>query len=281
MTRPPLVVYPPGGMGKHYKHPATGELHVSVTEVKSVLGASWGMVQSAANNTIKVMHGRRALLEHLTEKEALETFKNAYRDLWTEKANLGSSVHEVIEALWRDEELPPFEEDRAPYLDGFLKFVTEFQPDWVLVECTVFSRHGYAGTFDFIMRIGPYLILGDHKTGSGIFPEFALQLAALRYADEVWSRNTGELTPMPRVHACVCVHLQPNKATTKLMAADWSAFQAFLGLLQAWPWTKSDQAGVGPAVNRKRLLRALETSADAQKAFEDHAPQLTLIPGEE
>ncbi|MGH2372123.1 MAG: hypothetical protein ACRDIC_01400 [bacterium] len=276
MTQPPLVVYPPNSLGRHYKHPETGELYPSITTVLEVLNKGFGMVQSAANNTVVAMFNRRDLLAQLaSEKEALNQFKYAYRDAWEKKADLGSSVHEVIEALWRDEELPAFEEDRAPYLDAFLKFVSDFEPTWVLVECTVFSEyHGYAGTFDFIMQVDRFLILGDHKTGKAIYPETALQLAPLRFADKVWSRNTGELQPMPRIDAAIALHLKPGKYTANLVNADNVALQAFLGLLQAWPWTKTEQAGIGPAVTRKRLLRSLEATEPAQGLIQ---PSLEVV----
>jgi hypothetical protein len=55
------------------------------------------------------------------------------------------------------------------------------------------------------------------------------------------------------------------------------AFQAFVGLLGAWPWTQiKDQAAVGPTMNRRRLLRELEASADYQQAFVQ--PKLAAVP---
>lgn len=262
MSKPPLVVFPGTKTGRHYQHPETKELYPSVTTICDVLDKGRGMIQSAANNTAKAAYRFRETLQTLPEeKDAVALLKYQYKDAWGHSANLGSSVHEVCEALWNDDPLPDIEPDRAPYLDAFMQFVTDFDPEWVLVEVTVFSeRYQYAGTFDFVMKIGEYLILGDHKTGKDIYPEIALQLAALRFADRAWARNTGELGPMPHVDATIGVHLQPGKYQVRLVNADHVAFQAFLGLRQAWPWTKSDQSGVGPAVNRERLIRAIDVT---------------------
>lgn len=261
MTRPPLVVQTANGV-RNYQHPETKDLYPSVTSICEVLNKGRGMMQSAANETAKAAWRYRETLPTLPDEKSAEALlKYMYKDAWSRKKNLGSSVHEVIEALWRDEPLPDFEPDRAPYLDRFLQFVTDFQPEWVVVEATVFSeRYHYAGTFDFIMRLGDYLVLGDHKTGKDVYAEIALQLAALRYADTLWARNTGELGPMLHVDAAIAVHLRPNGYEAKLINADHMAFEAFLGLRQAFPWTKSDQAGVGPSVNRTRLIRAMEVT---------------------
>jgi hypothetical protein len=80
---------------------------------------------------------------------------------------------------------------------------------------------------------------------------------------------------MPPVEACAALWLQEDRYTLYLVNAGEAAFSTFLGLLRAWPWTKgADKGAVGPAVNRKRLLRALEVSEPAQPLIQ---PSLEVV----
>ena len=258
MTTPPLVVQLPG-KGRMYEHPVTKELFPSVTNVIGILDKPALVGWAARESARAAWHNRKALVQINDEEAAVDMIKNAHWRTSSRAASLGDSIHETCEALSRDEPLPSFSDQAAPYLDQFLQFVTDFGPKFSRIEGTVFSsKWGYAGTFDFLMLLEGYLILGDHKTGKGVYPETALQLAALAHADEMWSRDTGELEPMPVTDACIALHLQPERYAAYLVNASETAFQTFLGLLQALPWAKGgDKGAIGASVNRARLLRAL------------------------
>lgn len=70
-------------------------------------------------------------------------------------------------------------------------------------------------------------VLIDYKTGKGVYPEVALQLAAYRHAEFIGAPDGSEI-PMPEVDACVVLHI-PDEGEYQLIEvqADEEVFQAF------------------------------------------------------
>jgi hypothetical protein len=260
-----------------YRHPVTGLLYPSVTSILTVLNKGDGMIQSAANETVRAMFERRALIPHLNDvDEALRQFKYAYKATWQRKAHLGSSVHTYVEALIADEPLPPVPPEHEPYMEGFLDFHGKLEPHYIAWEATVFNETiGYAGTFDFLWGLGDFTILTDTKTGKGVYGETALQLAALRYAEEIWSNPTATLMPMPPIHETTALWLRPGRHQLKHVTSDAQAFEAFCGLVKALPWVKErEDSAIGVTYSRASLLRALEVSEPAQPLIQ---PSLEVV----
>ncbi len=159
---------------------------------------------------------KHAIWSEMTEDEAIDWLK---RSPWreTEKAAVqGSDIHAWAEAHILGEQPKKPTEKMEPYLAGFRRFLADWEPHYEMTEATVYNRRwGYAGTCDFIARIhglpghdGAALVLGDYKTGKGVYGEVALQLAAYRNAEFVGLKDGSE-QPMPQVDACVCLHLTP------------------------------------------------------------------------
>lgn len=98
----------------------------------------------------------------------------------------GTQIHGFAERLAAGEEVE-VPEEFVGHVDSYLKFREEWQPRDEVLEFVVFScRHNYCGTGDLIAT----LVDGDRwgldiKTGTGIWPDTALQLAAYRFADFV------------------------------------------------------------------------------------------------
>lgn len=258
---PPLAV-PIGPDGQRgYRHPETGELVPSVTTILRVIDKP-ALVGWAARETAGAAWDQRFALQRINEREsAVDLLKNARFRSMNRAALKGTTVHRVAEALERDEALPEFSEEEAAYVDSFVAFVTAFRPRFVHVEGTVFSdAFEYAGTFDFVAEIDGYLVLGDHKTGKDVYPEVALQLAALRYADRIWNRETGELSPMPKVAGAIAVHLRPDGFRVVEVRADRVAFEAFVAARLLWPWARAEGEqirAIGPSMTPVRLRAAL------------------------
>lgn len=259
MSNPPLAISIED-RGRMYEHPVTKELYPSITNIIGCLDKP-ALVGWAARETAKAAwESRFALMRLNDEAAAVDMLKNARYRTMDKAARVGTTVHAVCEALARDERLPAFSDEHAPFLDRFLEFVSDFEPTFTLVEATVFSdEHNYAGTFDFAGLIDEALILGDTKTGKGVYAEVALQLAAARYAEVVWDRLTGELRPMPKVSGCIAVHLRPEGYEVFSINASDAAFRAFVGARGVWPWMKGGDShgAVGPSMNRLRLLTEL------------------------
>lgn len=278
MTEPILAVSV-AGQGRMYRHPQTRELYPSVTNIIDVLAKPW-LGAWAAKLVAEYAWDSREVLSRIDEREAaVDMLKGAIRRKRDRAADVGSTIHAFIESLVLGTPAPALEEEHVPYIEAVQGFLDEFDPEFLVVEGTVFSSDfppelRYAGTFDFLARVDGALLLGDYKTGSGVYDEVALQLAALSRAESVWDRHTGALSPMPTVDACVAVHLRPREYALHVIRADDLAYQAFLGLRQAWPWTKNQAGIVGPRMNRVRLGAELSSAGEgpAQPSSEGARP---------
>lgn len=126
-------------------------------------------------------------------------------------ATQGSDIHAWAEAHVLGQEPPEPPPAQRPYLDGFLRFLDDWQPVYEMSEATVYNRTvGYAGTLDFIATLpGLGRVLGDYKTGRGVYGEVSLQLSAYRHAEFV-GLPSGDEAPMPEVDGCVVLHLTPD-----------------------------------------------------------------------
>lgn len=172
----------------------------------------------------------------MTPAEAIDWLKRApFRE--TDRAAVqGSDIHDWCEkfVLGQSLAVQDVEEAKRPYLDGFLSFLAEWKPRYEMTEATVYNRSiGVAGTLDFLAWLsldhltalhmpaewldetverspdGEVLMLGDIKTGKGVYSEVSLQLAAYRLAEFVGLPD-GTEAPMPRVAGCLVLHLTPK-----------------------------------------------------------------------
>lgn len=68
-------------------------------------------------------------------------------------------------------------------VNEFLKWVKDNNVHFLSSEFKVYSKkYNYAGTADFLAKIGNKLVLGDIKTSSGIWDEMHLQTASYKHA---------------------------------------------------------------------------------------------------
>lgn len=189
------------------------------------------------------------------------------------KAKLGTDVHDYVEAYATGQPLPDVPDDIAPYIAQFKVFLDTYQPTIVAAEAPVFSREQrYAGTLDSIMEFDPAIfddktlriILGsisdevsyadttvriaeirergglrvivDYKTGKGVYPEVALQLAAYRYADTFLGMPDGSEGDMPELDGAVVLHLRDTFYDLYPVMTDESVFKTFLYAREVFRW---------------------------------------------
>jgi len=146
-----------------------------------------------------------------------------------ERAEIGGAVHDVIEAHVLGQPIPESfltDEEIAPYVDNFLRFVQEWEIQFEASEMVVGNlTDGWAGTLDYLFRSAPIasllgvpprtLFVGDTKTGGeldvkGVYPEAGAQMSAYRRAEVCWLRD-GTQVPMPKVHDTgIVLHLRPE-----------------------------------------------------------------------
>lgn len=159
----------------------------------------------------------------------LGDLRNYHSGVLNDAAELGTSVHEWIEADMTDS-FPP--EINTPEMDEmitrWLEFKAEHDIEPLLVEATVVSReYGYAGTMDGFWVIDGVPTLLDVKTSRNTWPEHYQQLAALDRAESVMVEveydhpdsvpytSAGETTywvekPMPKADQYRILHLRPT-----------------------------------------------------------------------
>lgn len=135
-------------------------------------------------------------------------------------------------------------------VQAYARFLDKWGFESVHTEASVANtQYHYAGTLDSIMtspKLG--LILLDIKTGSGVWPEVALQLAAYRYADLIQTeiavvgprggKKAPELVegPMPEVDGCFVAHVLADDVELLPIRAGEDEFAAFLYLREVYAW---------------------------------------------
>jgi hypothetical protein len=159
-------------------------------------------------------------------------------------ADIGTRVHRLVEQLARNTE-PEVTPAEAPYVDAYRGFLATFRPRFLAVEEMVASlRQGYAGTLDAIAVIDGDTWLLDVKTGAGLYPETALQLAAYSFADFIGRPGIPRRFRLPRATRFGVIHVRPERARLVEYRVDRGTFAAFLEARRLHAW----QQGPGRSV---------------------------------
>lgn len=182
-----------------------------------------------------------------------------------EAGKLGTGIHLLADMQARGESGFQTSDQEAPYVvafENFLRWLRSQGAEIVSSEKMVWSVNGYAGTYDLIVRmplptapsINPSLDtalnllelpqselwLLDIKTSKGYYPEYALQLIAYGYADQIIVADNPDGYPMPHIHRYGVLHLRPELypdtgyrlVEYPLVEKDYIAFLAALELYQ-------------------------------------------------
>lgn len=208
---------------KHrYRDPRTGEVVTSVTRIVG-----------SFDDGDKIGAGAGAAVK-LT-KAGLN-----YRQVWNDKRDLGSRIHEHCAAWAMGMAVDVLPSDE-PYMNAVTAFCRAKKPEWVAVERSVVSSLGYGGRFDAVCFLDGISYLLDFKTGRAWPLELSMQLAAYRFADGMVrydaSGNASGLDPMPFIERCAGLYLgEDGVAQLVEVDADQGAFEAFKHLLAVRQW---------------------------------------------
>jgi hypothetical protein len=168
-----------------------------------------------------------------------------------ERGDIGGAVHDVIEAKVLGTPIPESfltDEEIAPFIDHFLRFVQEWEIEFEASEMTVGNfTDGWAGKLDYLFRsrliarllkVPPQtLFIGDTKTGGeldekGVYPEAGAQMSAYRRAEVCWLRD-GTQIPMPKIHDVgIVLHLRPEGYRPMPLKCGDDVYAAFLHVQQ-------------------------------------------------
>jgi hypothetical protein len=180
----------------------------------------------------------------LPREDAIDLLKRSpYRSI-RQKAALGTSVHAAIESFLSGRRPIDVPEEQMGYCDAARSFLSDTQLTILRTEATIFSRtHRYAGTADLLGELAGQPILVDFKTGTGIYPEFSLQLAAYAHGDFIGDEHDTEtpLTALGAFEQGVIVRLLPDGSyEQQTVRIDQQLFEVFRGAKEIFHF-KRDQ----------------------------------------
>lgn len=115
-----------------------------------------------------------------------------------------------------------------PDVEAFLEWNDRAKPVWGATEFNVLNRtFGYMGTADAIVKIGGSKVLMDLKTSKDVYSDYAIQLAAYRYAEKVVNPATGEEKDMCEVDTTGVLHVRDGRCVLYDVPAGPREFEAF------------------------------------------------------
>lgn len=240
----------------YYTDPEDG---TKLRRVTTILGQGFpkpGLVFWSANLTAADAFNNlpalvRASMNPDEKEAAYDWLRKGHIRKKEERGEIGGAVHDVIEAHVLGTPIPEqlfTDEEIAPYLDHFLRFVEEWQIEFEASEMVVANyTHGYAGKLDYLFRSrlisavlgvpANTLYVGDTKTGGeldekGVYPEAGLQMSGYRRAEVAWLRD-GSKVPLPPIHDLgIVLHLRPEGYRVMPLKCGDDVFAAFLHVQQ-------------------------------------------------
>lgn len=254
MTTAPLIVIGQTGPRNARTDPESGlrfyiwqgRALLSVTTVRRLAGIphmlhQWSLTQ-VINRVLDDWAGLGSLLRTGTP-ESVESVRLHLRKAATDerdrKAALGTAVHDAA-ATGRS--LADVPSEVAPFLRQYLDWLGRSRAEVLLTERQVWSLEvGYAGTFDLLCRFPDgSLWIVDLKTGSGLYPDHALQLAAYRWAEFVGEDDVVDEAAtwlLRGVTGTAVLHLGARKWEFHSVLSGPEEWRAFRGLLAFAVWT--------------------------------------------
>lgn len=158
-------------------------------------------------------------------------------------ANSGTALHavsELVDAGVDPSTLP--EVVRSP-METYARACAEMGMVVIEREVTVGrDDHLYAGTADHIVTLSnvPTIsgtVVADLKTGKSVYPDTALQLAAIANAQWIFDADDQAHRDMPEVRTDVGLVIHLTEKGCRFIPLDLTgAWEVFCGLLDAWWW---------------------------------------------
>lgn len=209
----------------------------SVTTILGALGKPW-LGAWAAKMVAEYAVDYRSEWESLPKAGAVRLLKGAPWEKRDAAGDLGTAVHDAIEAVVLGQSRPEYPADVADRMSHFDRFLADYRPEFLASEAAVFNRrYRYAGTLDAIARIGEETLLLDVKTSKDVYPEYALQLAAYRFA-EFLGLPDGTEAEIPATDGAAVLHISPTDYRLVRVRADEEVFRFFLYVAQAFRWQR-------------------------------------------
>lgn len=188
---------------------------------------------------------------HRRDADLSDPLTLAYQRILDDSSELGTNIHEFMEARVGDGTPPELNSPQAVEMAELIEqFLFENTVEPLATEMTVFSSD-YAGTLDGIWRINGKTYLLDVKTARMIHDSHLRQLAALDKCHEAYEEVDGKWSrvDIPEYDGYAFIHIRPSDIDNKgnpipgfcrLEIVDqdelefhYSAFQGFLAAAHA------------------------------------------------
>jgi len=259
MTTPKVATIKRGG-SRLYVHPETGDKVPGVTSVLDMLPKPFLKFWAAklvAETAVDHAGSWIGMALAGDKQGAIDYLKRAPMRNTGAAAARGTDAHVIFEDMAGGVPTGKLHPDMEIFATHFQSFVDTFQPEFLHLEGTVWSDDpAYAGSFDWIAKIGDEVIIGDNKTTrSGVFPEVALQLNAYGAAPWLMDKD-GNKTPMPELAGAAVLHIVPDgwQFIPVLFDRD-KLMEVFTALIKVWQWDKSiAKTVIGDAIDPEEWL---------------------------
>lgn len=192
MTQPKYAKQDKNGR-RYYTNPETGKRLPSVTTVLGMMSKPL-LVPWAAKVTAQYAVDNWPRLGRLNRDKRIQEIKRAHDTIRNDSAELGDTIHEYAESYLKDEPTPQITDENVSAVGALFAWVDEYKPELLGAEVSVWNAtYGYAGTFDLLAKINGETWLLDYKTGKGLYPEVAMQLAALGKGETILNEGLDKL----------------------------------------------------------------------------------------
>lgn len=169
-------------------------------------------------------------------------------------ADLGTAIHNIADRMVKGQ-LYQVSEEQEPFVASYATFLTDWTPEFRLVEAMVYNLGAhYAGTLDLVCDMAGETWLLDIKTGKGVYPDYALQLAAYGNATFVGYAGDPVEYAMPAIDRYGILHVRPEGYHLFPMAVDADTFDAFLSCRALFGWNETAKGRLGPEHKRGAIL---------------------------
>lgn len=246
MTTPPVMV--PLGATRDANHvygwnDGTNPVRYPIPSVTTVLKAvdkSGPLIGWAKRTVAEIAVAKVDVISEMAKaggpKAAVDWLKGLPDYQRDRSADMGTRIHFLAEQIVRGF-IPEVTPEEEPFVAAYRGFLAKHSPRFLAAEEMIFNlRHDYAGTLDAIAVIDGSVWMLDIKTGTGVYPETALQLAAYANAEFIGRTGIGKKFRIPRPSRFGVIHVRPEGARLIEYHVTNETFRAFLHArgMHAW-----------------------------------------------
>lgn len=219
-----------------------GRSYPRVSDILDALPREWLLkwyVKQTAEHAAKTQEWRK-----LTKVKAIRELKSAPDRVRDQAAERGTRIHAAIAvALSGELERPELGSDEERQcVDRALKYIKAIGFRVEGIETVVWSDRGrYAGTCDVWgrRRGSDERELLDWKSGSGVYFEHAVQIAAYMFAEHA-AIGGGEMIPSRNITRGTLVHVTRDGCTEYPIVGARALVDTFLAAREVWTAIRSD-----------------------------------------